>query len=97
MASPDRADFAWDGQKAAFPKTASSAGSRVSPATSITATPTASGTPRSWYRPKLAKSKLSRANTTVAADTLIDSPTRARACATASLAGKPERSSSRER
>jgi len=42
----------------------------------MVAMPIASGTPRSWYRPKLAASRVRRATITVEADAVMDSPTR---------------------
>jgi hypothetical protein len=54
----------------------------------------ASGAPRLEYSPKVASSSVSSAAMTVAAEKVIDSPTRATACVTASWGAWPARSSS---
>ena len=81
-----------DGQNAARPKMASSAGIRVRPAASISAIAMASGTPRAENSPNTASSRVSRAAMTVAAENVTDSPTRASALTTASCerASRPE-------
>ena len=58
----------WLGQNNARPQIAISAGSRVSAATSITATPSASDGPRPRYRAKDARTRQARAAITVVAE-----------------------------
>ncbi len=63
------------GQNTARPSTASSAGSRVSAASSIRKTPSASAGPSPEYSPNDASSRVTSATMTVPAENVIDSPT----------------------
>ncbi len=81
----------------ARPKIDSRAGSRVSAASSTTAIPIASAGPIPRYRPKVASSRLVRAAITVAAEKVIDWPTRLIAAITASAGVSPRRICSRTR
>ena len=85
------------GQKATLPKIASSAGSRVSAAPSMTATPSASDGPRPRYSAKEASARQVKAAMTVSAEYVIDAPTRVMARTRASEEVPPRRISSRTR
>ena len=63
------------GQNTALPNTPSSAGSRVSAASSMRNTPSASAGPRPEYSPNDASSRHSKATMTVPAENVMDSPT----------------------
>jgi hypothetical protein len=68
-----------EGQNAARPKMASRAGVSVRPAAGMSPVAMASGAPRLEYSPKTAISRVSSEAITVAAEKVIDSPTRDRA------------------
>ncbi len=86
-----------DGQNATGPKMASSAGSRVSPAISISPIAMASGAARPEYRLKEAVASDSSAAMRMPAENVIVSPTRATPSTIASWQLSPARISSRTR
>jgi hypothetical protein len=86
-----------DGQNATGPQIASSAGSRVSPAISISAIAMASGAARPEYRLKEAAASDSSAAMRTPAENVIVSPTRATERVTALWQASPARISSRTR
>ena len=85
------------GQNVARPNTASSAGSRVSAASSMRNTPRASAGPSPEYSPNVASSRVSRATMTVPAENVIDSPTWRPASSIARCGVDPSAISSRTR
>jgi hypothetical protein len=86
-----------DGQNATGPQIASSAGSRVSPATSISPMAMASGAASPEYRLKEAVASDSSAAMRTPAENVIVSPTRPTENTIASRHGNPARISSRTR
>ncbi len=85
------------GQNTARPNTASSAGIRVSAASSIRKTPRASAGPSPEYSPNDASSRVTSATMTVPAENVIDSPTYRPACSMARCGEAPSAISSRTR